>query len=87
MILLLFLTAFLKDVKSSMHLRALSGHLPSSHTTGNSLEGPDESFNVLNGVIIFFPFFFFGGGGRKIGPQLTFIANLPLFAWGRLTLS
>ena len=37
--------------------------------------------NIL--FLSFFPFFVV----RKIGPELTSVANLPLFAWGRLSLS
>ena len=45
------------------------------------------SLHSMNSLSFFFPLFFFLFFVRKIGPELSFIANLSFFAWGRLSLS
>ena len=52
-------------------------------------DSPENHATALRsqGALSFFSFLFFFFLVRKTGPELTSIANLPLFAWGRLSLN
>ena len=50
------------------------------------LSGPRMQKQIIN-IFAFSFLFCFAFLVRKIGPELTLVATLPLFAWGRLSVS